>query len=225
MLGEAGHATLAWMLTRRTFLGAVLVAPACAGTAGSPSRAGSDAAAPNPAPTADPGPAPGPAPTAACEETASDALGPYYTPGAPQRTTLVEPGMAGTRLTITGRVLSSGASCAALAGAEIDVWQANDAGVYDNAGFTLRGKFIADAAGSYRIETVLPGRYLDGARYRPRHVHVIVRAQGRAELTTQLYFAGDPYNATDALFQESLAMSPVDDGAGGQTSSFDFVLG
>ena len=119
---------------------------------------------------------------------------------------------------------STGKACTALSGAEVDVWQANDAGGYDNAGFTLRGVFVSDASGKFRIETILPGRYLDGASYRPRHIHVIVRAQGRAELTTQLYFEGDPYNATDSLFQESLMMSPASDGAGGQASSFDFVL-
>ena len=130
--------------------------------------------------------------------------------------------MAGTKLTITGRIRSLG-SCGGLAGAVIDAWQADDSGTYDNAGNRLRGRFRADANGSFVLETIVPGWYLNGASYRPRHVHVTVTADGHAPLTTQLYFAGDPYNATDSMFKPSLAMA-VSDVAGGKAAAFDFVL-
>jgi protocatechuate 3,4-dioxygenase beta subunit len=66
------------------------------------------------------------------EPTASNAEGPYYKSGAPERTALVEPDMTGTRLLLTGQVLTTG--CQPVAGAVLDFWQANDQGEYDNAG-------------------------------------------------------------------------------------------
>ncbi len=161
-------------------------------------------------------------PTPQCLETETNALGPFYRAGAPVRSNLVEPGMAGTLLTVSGRVLSTG--CAPVGAALIDVWQADDAGAYDNVGYTLRGQFNADASGHYVIETIVPGRYLNGATYRPSHIHVRVSAPGSALLTTQLYFTGDPFNALDGLFRPSLAMTLADTAAGGKVGSFDFVL-
>jgi hypothetical protein len=237
------------MLTRRSFLekavaaGTVALIPACSSETADPVPApapgSTSSTPPAPAPpgpteptptnpvTPDPDPDPS-TPTESCiEATEDDPLGPYYTANPPKRTTLVEDGMLGTRLVVEGRVLgvgAAGATCNALAGAEVDVWQANDAGDYDNAGYTLRGIFTSDANGKYRVETILPGRYLDGAEYRPRHIHVRVRAPGKKELITQLYFEGDPYNATDGMFKPSLAMKPKDDGKGGLIADFHFVL-
>jgi catechol 1,2-dioxygenase len=69
----------------------------------------------------------------------------------------------------------------------------------------------------------VPGRYLNGRRYRPTHVHVKLRAAGHRELTTQLYFEGDPYNAGDDFIVSSLIMKHTkQDGA--RRASFDFVL-
>lgn len=228
-------------VSRRKFLegaltaSAVVLAPACSSSTPSAGAAPSgegDSVPPAGSAAADgalvvqeDGGADGRAPTPSCEDpTDDDPEGPYYMAGAPRRTTLVEAGMPGTRLVIRGRVLAAGGTCAALGGAEVDVWQANDAGDYDNVGFTLRGVFVADANGAYQIETIVPGRYLNSASYRPRHVHVIVRAPGRPKLTTQLYFEGDPFNASDGMFKDSLVIAPKEDGAGGQMATFDFVL-
>lgn len=213
------------IVSRRSFLvavSAVVVGPACSGAAEDP-KAALPAQSPGDR-DAGGGAADALPPTPSCEETEDDPLGPYYSAGAPKRTTLIEPGMQGKRLVITGRVLSAGATCAGLAGAELDVWQANDAGDYDNAGYRLRGVFVADPAANYRLETIVPGRYLNGSSYRPRHIHVIVRAPGHAPLTTQLYFAGDPFNASDGMFKERLLITPGDDGAGGEVAKFDFFL-
>jgi len=230
------------MLTRRSFLekavaaGTVALVPACASpdesTTSTPSPSPSPAPSASASASAPASPAPSPSsptqpPTIACLESEDNPLGPYYTANAPVRTTLVESGMAGTRLVVEGWVLGLGAgttTCAALAGAEVDVWQANDAGDYDNVGFTLRGLFTANSSGKFRIETILPGRYLDGSEYRPRHIHVRVRSPGRTELVTQLYFEGDPYNATDGMFKPELVMKPKDDGKGALIAGFHFVL-
>lgn len=161
--------------------------------------------------------------TPECVETEDNIEGPFYKPGAPERSTLVEPGMPGTRLTVSGRVLS--VNCQPLAGALFDVWQADDSGQYDLQGFTLRARFSPHKSGTYRFETIIPKHYrIGGSRmYRPAHIHVKVSAPGIPLLTTQLYFPNDPYNAVDPAFRPSLVITPKD-AAGGKTAHFDFVL-
>lgn len=163
-------------------------------------------------------------PTPPCAETADDPEGPFYKAGAPERASLVEAAMAGVRLTIRGFVVAAGPACTPLAGVVLDFWQADDAGAYDNAGFRLRGRVRSDAAGRYELRTIVPGRYLNGAQYRPAHIHVTVTAPGRRALTTQLYFDGDPFNAVDGMFKPELVMRVAGEGSGGRAASFDFVL-
>ena len=63
--------------------------------------------------------------------------------------------MPGTRIVLTGRVLSPG--CKPLAGALLDFWHADDSGEYDNQGYRCRGHQFTDTDGRYRLETVVPG--------------------------------------------------------------------
>jgi protocatechuate 3,4-dioxygenase beta subunit len=166
-------------------------------------------------------------PTPSCEETAGDIEGPYYTPNAPLLSAgpdgrvVLSPDEPGERIVLSGRVL--GASCEPLAEAELDLWQADAEGAYDLQGFVLRGRTQTLSDGSFAIVTVLPGRYLNGATYRPRHLHVKLRAAGHAELTTQLYFPGDPFNESDAFFDERLLVTDEVVGAD-RFARFDFVL-
>jgi protocatechuate 3,4-dioxygenase beta subunit len=161
------------------------------------------------------------APTPACGDdedvTPPQREGPFYKPRSPQRTSLLEPGLTGTRLVVAGRVLST--DCRPVGRALLDFWQADDRGVYDNAGFRLRGHQFADDEGRYRLETIVPGLYPG----RTRHIHVKVQAPNRPVLTTQLYFPGEPRNATDALFNPKLVMA-VQDTPEGKLATFDFVL-
>jgi protocatechuate 3,4-dioxygenase beta subunit len=149
--------------------------------------------------------------------TRAQTAGPFYKPGAPRRGSLVEPGMPGERIVVTGRVLT--AACALAGGAILDVWHADAEGRYDNAGYRLRGRVAADAEGRYRFETIVPAAYAG----RVRHVHVRVETPGGPGLTTQLYFPGEPGNARDALFDPSLVMR-VEDTPRGKVGTFDFVL-
>jgi protocatechuate 3,4-dioxygenase beta subunit len=87
----------------------------------------------------------------------------------------------------------------------------------------LRGKLRTEADGRYHVRTVLPGRYLNGAQYRPSHIHVKLRAPGFTELTTQLYFPGDPYNDVDPFIHRSLIMG-VEQASSGLKARFDFAL-
>lgn len=162
------------------------------------------------------------APTPACPDanappTLPQTAGPFFTPNSPERTSLLEPGMPGTRLTITGQVLTT--DCQPVAGALLDFWQADDAGQYDNVGYRLRGHQYADDAGAYRLETIVPGGYTG----RTRHIHVRVQAPNSPVLTTQLYFPDDPRNARDGIFRPELVMQ-VEDVADGKAATFTFVL-
>ncbi len=143
--------------------------------------------------------------------------GPFFTPASPQRTSLLETGLPGRRIVVAGTVLSS--RCRPLAGVLLDFWQADDAGAYDNAGFRLRGHQFSDAAGRYRLETIVPGLYPG----RTRHIHVKLGLAGRAVLTTQLYFPGEAANRRDFLFDRRLLLSAAG-GEAGAPARFDFVL-
>jgi len=126
--------------------------------------------------------------------------------------------MAGTRVLLTGRVITS--QCAPVAGAIVDVWQADDAGAYDLKGYRLRGKVTADAQGTYAIETILPGLYPG----RTRHIHVKISIPGGATVTTQVYFPNENANKTDGIFDAAM-LAKMSDGAGGaKVATIDFVL-
>ena len=94
-----------------------------------------------------------------------------------------------------------------LPGAVVEIWQTDVNGIYlhpGDAGFAQRdagfqgfGAALTGADGSYFFRTILPGRY----EPRPQHIHVRVLVDGRAVLTTQFYFVGDPQLARDGLAQ------------------------
>lgn len=143
--------------------------------------------------------------------------GPYFKPNSPLRTNLVTSGVNGTPLTVSGYVF--GRNCVPLSGVLLDFWQADDAGNYDMAGYTLRGHQFTDGRGAFTLTTIVPGLYPG----RTRHIHVKAQAPGRPVLTTQLYFPGEPRNTTDTLFDAALLMN-VRGAGGGKEGTFDFVL-
>jgi protocatechuate 3,4-dioxygenase beta subunit len=143
--------------------------------------------------------------------------GPYFKPDSPLRASLLEPGMVGTTIVVTGTVLST--TCQPIARALIDVWHADDRGGYDNTGFRLRGHQFADDQGHYRLETIVPGIYVG----RTRHFHVKVQPPTRPVLTTQLYFPGEAVNTRDPIFSPELVMR-VSETTTGKAGTFDFVV-
>ena len=159
--------------------------------------------------------------TPACEDdddpTPPQTAGPFYTPNTPLRTSLLETGLGGTRLLLTGQVLST--KCTPIAGALLDFWHTDDAGNYDNEGYTFRGHQFADAAGRFALETIVPGIYPG----RTRHIHVRVQAPNQPILTTQLYFPGESGNQGDGIYDPALLVTLVD-AANGKEAQFTFVL-
>ena len=151
------------------------------------------------------------------EPTPAETAGPFFKPSSPERASLLDQGMSGTRLELSGRVF--GRSCRPLGGALLDFWQAGDDGRYDNEGFRLRGHQFADQDGRYRLSTVIPGLYPG----RTRHIHVRVQPRGGRVLTTQLYFPGEPRNKRDGLFRRELLVA-MDAAGTQQSASFHFLL-
>jgi protocatechuate 3,4-dioxygenase beta subunit len=153
------------------------------------------------------------------DPTVAQTEGPYFTPNSPERSSLLEPGMDGTRLVLEGFVVSTG--CQPVARALVDFWQCDDQGRYDNAGYRLRGHQFTDASGRYRLETIVPALYPG----RTRHIHVKVQAPNRPVLTTQLYFPTDEAaNRRDGIFSAALVLDDYRDEEGGKTGTFNFVL-
>ena len=163
---------------------------------------------------------------AACPaRTEPNIEGPFYVPGAPERSALHDTWQH--QIALSGRVRDI--HCRPMADAVLEVWQANEQGEYDLDGFDYRGVLRTQADGSFHLYTVIPGRYLNGSTYRPAHIHVKVHANGRPPLTTQLYFPGDPENDTDPWFRSSLLVTAHPPGPQGchpqpRRMSFDFVV-
>lgn len=160
-------------------------------------------------------------PTPACADdddpTPAQTEGPYYTPDTPERTNFWEDGITGTRLLLTGKVLTTG--CEPVAAALIDFWHCDANGTYDNVGYKLRGHQFTDANGNFVLDTVLPGLYPG----RTRHIHVKVQGPNKPVLTTQLYFPDEPQNNRDGIYHPDLLMT-VQATADGMAAVFDFVL-
>ena len=144
--------------------------------------------------------------------------GPYFSSGTPRRRSLVTQGMRGTRLTITGYVLTS--ACRPIKRAKLDFWQADANGVYDNHGYRLRGHQLTDSAGRWRLDTIVPGVYTG----RTKHIHVKVQRPGGEVLTTQLFFPGVSANAGDGLYERDLLLRRWRRVGARRTGRFDFVL-
>lgn len=160
-------------------------------------------------------------PTPACgansDPTPRQTEGPFFTPNSPERQSLLEAGMKGQVLELSGLVLTRG--CQPVRRALLDFWQADAEGAYDNRGFRLRGHQFTDGEGRYRLRTIVPARYPG----RTPHIHVKVQAANRPALTTQLYFPGEPGNARDSLFRSELQMR-IAGGGERRSGQFDFVL-
>ncbi len=171
--------------------------------------------------TTEPTPTLAPTPQCGVEEdliaTVPQTAGPFYTPQSPERRSLLESGLTGKRLAVSGYVYST--DCQPVPGALLDFWQADDAGVYDNEGYRLRGHQFADDEGRFALETIVPGLYPG----RTRHIHVMAQSPNGPVLTTQLYFPDEPANGSDGIYDPALVMDVSDEGDD-RAAYFTFVL-
>lgn len=151
---------------------------------------------------------------ALCVLTPAGPAGPFYPSELDESDwdlTRVGGGRAeGRVIEVAGRVLDAG--CRPLAGAVLEVWQANAAGRYAHprdranprpldAHFRGRARLDAGEDGSYRFVTIMPGAYpASDDWWRPPHIHFRVVTRER-ELITQMYFAGEALNERDRIYR------------------------
>ncbi|MGI5158314.1 dioxygenase [Microbispora sp. CA-102843] len=166
------------------------------------------------------------------EATPSSVEGPFHAPAPPRENgAWIAEGperRRGQVMVVRGRVTDTGGT--PIAGATVDIWQADDAGHYDSQDpaqqpGNLRGLFTTGADGAYWFRSVVPSSYpvpTDGpvggllralGRHpmRPAHIHYRVEAPGHRPVTTHVFVAGDEYLASDAAFavKEELIVTPV----------------
>ena len=185
--------------------------------------------------------------TVELKRTPGQILGPFYPlKELPQTADLTRvpgrPGRAeGQVLNVMGRVLNLAGE--PVRNAKIEVWQANAHGRYTHPSdpnpapldpnFDGAALLVTDNEGRYRFETIKPGAYPAGPNsMRPAHIHFQVTGK-QDRLVTQMYFEGDPYNASDPflnsagrkalLIAKILGATPELE-AGSKLVRFDIVL-
>ncbi|KAK3177362.1 hypothetical protein K4F52_009831 [Lecanicillium sp. MT-2017a] len=108
---------------------------------------------------------------------------------------------------------------APVAGAHIDVWEADSKGFYDvqygdKDGPDGRAVLQSDDDGAFWFKAIVPVPYpiphdgpvgqllqlLNRHPYRPSHMHFMFKKSGFDPLITALYLKDDPYESTDAVF-------------------------
>ena len=146
--------------------------------------------------------------------------GPLYVAGAPlekNEARLDQDPEQGEVLFMDGQVRDTAGN--PVAGAIVDVWHANTKGGYSffdpsQSAYNLRRRIETDAAGNYRLRTILPSGYgcppngvtqqlltaLGRHGNRPAHIHFFVEAPGYRKLTTQINISDDPYLHDDFAF-------------------------
>jgi len=152
--------------------------------------------------------------------TEATVFGPFHVDDAPvvPQGADIAVGAPGMPLFVEARVRSlAGGS---IAGAEVDVWQADEEGLYDVQRPELgdarraRGVLRTDAEGVVRFRSIVPTAYpvpTDGPvgrmlvatgrhPWRPAHVHFLIRAEGYQPLTTHIFREPDPYLDSDVVF-------------------------
>jgi hydroxyquinol 1,2-dioxygenase len=152
--------------------------------------------------------------------TEATVFGPFHTDDAPHvaQGADLAGGAPGAPFFVDAQVTDLGGR--PIVGAKVDVWQADDDGLYDvqrpELGDTRRARGVlhTDDAGRVRFRTVAPTAYpvpTDGPvgrmllasgrhPWRPAHLHFRISAPGHATLVTHIFRDGDPYLDSDTVF-------------------------
>ena len=145
------------------------------------------------------------------DPTTTDILGPFYRPGAPFKTDLVQAGTKGEILHFSGTVFGKDGKTP-LNGALVEIWHCNEDGVYDNTSdnYVYRASQKIPANGKYIFKTIMPVPYAAGQTLtRPAHIHMRISAKGVQDLVTQIYFKGDKYIAGDISAKDASALNRI----------------
>lgn len=175
--------------------------------------------------------------------TAESPMGPFYPLNPPAENDADLTRLAGHRnrargtvIELTGRVRDLRGN--PIAGARMELWQANAAGRYAHAldpatapldpDFQSYARLTTGADGAYRIVTIKPGGYDSPIGHRPPHLHFDLR--GRIHRTiAQMYFPEDAEeNARDTLYRalgnDAASSVAARNSADGSKYRWDIVL-
>ncbi len=150
--------------------------------------------------------------------TPATVLGPFHIDGSPELDFGgdMSDGVPGIPLYLSGIVRSLDGE--PVAGAVLDVWQADADGNYESQlavdEARLRAKYTTREDGSYCLRTIAPKGYsipMDGpvgdlirltdiSHFRPAHVHFLLAVDGYEPLITHLFQAGAQYLDSDVVF-------------------------
>jgi hydroxyquinol 1,2-dioxygenase len=150
--------------------------------------------------------------------TPATVLGPFHIDGSPELAygEDMSEGLPGVPLYLSGTVRSLDGT--PVAGAVLDVWQADEDGAYEAQlaveEARLRAKYTAREDGTYCIRTIAPKGYsipMDGtvgeligrtdiSHFRPAHVHFLLNVPGYEPLITHLFQEGAEYLDSDVVF-------------------------
>jgi len=178
--------------------------------------------------------------------TEATVFGPFYVDDAPKagQGADIANGAPGEPMDVDMHVTSPEGR--PIAHAEVNVWQADEEGLYDvqqpALGETRRARAVmrTDAEGRLRFRSIVPTAYpipTDGPvgrmlvatgrhPWRPAHVHFLIRAEGFETLCTHVFREGDPYLDSDAVFgvRSSLVSDMAMTGDGVRRLDYRFVL-
>jgi hydroxyquinol 1,2-dioxygenase len=152
--------------------------------------------------------------------TEATVFGPFHTGDAPHVEHGADIAAGAPGLPMFVHAIVQGPDGEAVADAEVDVWQADDDGLYDvqrpELGATRRARAVlrTDAHGAVRFRSIVPTAYpipVDGPvgrmlaatgrhPWRPAHLHFMIRAEGYQSLTTHIFRDGDAYLDSDVVF-------------------------
>jgi hydroxyquinol 1,2-dioxygenase len=177
--------------------------------------------------------------------TDATVFGPFFVPNAPEYKLgdEVSNGARGKPCYVSGVI--RGPKGEIISNAKIDVWQADDDGLYDVQKPDLnqaqaRGTLHSNEQGQYYFRTVVAepypiptdgpvGKLLDATNrpsMRPAHLHFMIQAPGYETLITHVFRRDDKYLDADPVLgvRESLVADWVAQADGTTKLDFDFVL-
>ena len=177
--------------------------------------------------------------------TESTVFGPFHVEGAPRYELGddIANGAKGTPCLVRGTVRDIAGK--AIPGAELDVWQSDEEGLYDVQHEGLdqaqaRGVLKADGDGKFFFRSILAvpyaiphdgpvGRMLEATGrhpWRPAHLHFMVKAPGYETLVTHVFRDNSDYLDSDAVFgvRQSLVCEWKEQADGTYLLEYDFVL-
>lgn len=141
--------------------------------------------------------------------TTSQTVGPYFSIGMSRlnQAEIAGPNVAGTRITIEGRVLDGDGK--PVPDAVLEIWQANSHGKYAHEedtqdkpldeGFKGFGRIPTDENGVFRFSTIKPGP-VPGPDGKPQASHIVMSIFMRGllrRLVTRIYFPDDTQRESD----------------------------